>query len=846
MNCRHIFSYLVAAVMTLLVSEPASAVNYIGGDISLLPDYEEAGAIYKDHDGNTIAELLPWMKEEGMNTMRVRLFVNPDRFATDHAADYDPNAKQDLDYILPLCKRIVDNGFDLILDFHYSDTWADPVKQWTPDDWTSLTEQELCVKIEAYTRTVLTTLKENGVAPSFIQTGNEISYGMLWGAYNTSTPLKCYTGNDANWSRFASLLKRAGTACREVFPDAKIIIHTERVANSSTLTNIYQRLADNGVEYDIIGLSYYPYFHGDLSVLDGSLTALETKFPEKKIMVVETGYTYCWQVGDIDVSGTWEYSDEGQNDFTQQLGETLSCHSNVIGLIWWWPEYNAFNTTLEGWYQAPLFDSRTGCATSALSTFASFAAAWPEPKAPATELYISGDFNGWKLTDKFSEKNGVYTIKALEIGSTGKFKITSSDWSTEVYGGDGWSTIISETSLSAVLNGTGNAILNITGTYDVTFDKSTLTVTFSPTPEGLNDLYLTGDFNEWAIADDMLMSETYGTYAVYGVTFTAAGKFKISNKDWTTQYGGATISNVNESVTLQGGKGMTAGDIVTELVGTYDIFFNSNTNALTIYNAGEAPSPYPVLYLVGDFNEWTIDEGYQFEDNREGKYTLKGARIAKIGTFQISDGSWSIQYGGDGTKPNITSDNMSATLEIGGFNRNAYCSITGVYDITFDINTQVITFAKSTFEGWWVNVIGDYNGWGDNGRQIDNEGFAKFEDELIGTSEFKIKVWDGRKDYYYSVGAPVAINNWIQLTGDNPVNMTVAEAVEGNHYAITYDAHQNAIYITPVGANGIADITTETADDTIYYNLQGNRVDNPVNGVYIKVVNGKASKIMAR
>ncbi|MDY2931691.1 MAG: hypothetical protein SOT90_06225, partial [Muribaculaceae bacterium] len=247
-----------------------------------------------------------------------------------------------------------------------------------------------------------------------------------------------------------------------------------------------------------------------------------------------------------------------------------------------------------------------------------------------------------------------------------------------------------------------------------------------------------------------------------------------------------------------------------------------------------------------DFNEWTIDEGYQFEDNGEGKYTLKGARIAKIGTFQISDGAWSIQYGGDGTKPNITSDSMSATLEIGGFNRNAYCSITGVYDITFDINTQVITFAKSTFEGWWVNVIGDYNSWGDNGRQIDNEGFAKFEDELIGTSEFKIKVWDGRKDYYYSVGAPVAINNWIQLTGDNPVNMTVADAVEGNHYAITYDAHQNAIYITPVGANGIADITTETADDTIYYNLQGNRVDNPVNGVYIKVVNGKASKIMAR
>ena len=104
------------------------AQRYVGGDISLLPDYEDAGAKYKDHDGKPIADLMPWLKEEGMNAMRVRLFVNPEKYRerhqndTDNSTRYDPNACQDLEYIIPLCKNIIGNGMDLMLDFHYSDT----------------------------------------------------------------------------------------------------------------------------------------------------------------------------------------------------------------------------------------------------------------------------------------------------------------------------------------------------------------------------------------------------------------------------------------------------------------------------------------------------------------------------------------------------------------------------------------------------------------------------------------------------------------------------------------------------------------------------------------------------
>lgn len=360
--------------LMLIASAQIFAKRYAGGDISLLPEYENAGAVYFDQDGKKIASLLPYLHEEGLNAMRVRLFVNPEDYK---GADRDPNACQDLDYILPLCRRIVDQGFDLMLDFHYSDTWADPAKQWTPEAWKDLSDNQLCEKIYSYTRQTLLTLKEAGVTPRFIQTGNEISYGMLWGPVGApaSSLKKTFMGSDANWDRLGRLLRSAIAACREKCPDAGIIIHTERVAQVDVLMNFYDRMRSLDVDYDIIGLSYYPYFHGDLPVLDKALDTVEKEYPEKDIMIVETGYSYKWEVPGTshDLSGKYPYSDEGQDAFARDLVATLLDHERVDGLFWWWMEYNAFDTDLSGWYNAPLFDSTTGCATSALKTICSFA-----------------------------------------------------------------------------------------------------------------------------------------------------------------------------------------------------------------------------------------------------------------------------------------------------------------------------------------------------------------------------------------------------------------------------------------------------------------------------------------
>lgn len=354
----------------------ATAQRYVGGDISLLPEYENAGAKYNTHDGTPINDILPWLHDEGMNAMRVRLFVNPDDHKAIFPSKYDPNACQDLEYITPLCQRIVEDGFSLMLDFHYSDTWADPAKQWIPEAWKGLTDEQLYDKIYDYTKETLIALKEAGVTPAFIQPGNEISYGMLWGAEDApdASLKKVYMGSDANWTRFGKLLNQAIKACHEVCPDAKIVLHTERVAQVDVLTNFYDQMKKLDVDYDIIGLSYYPYFHGDMNVLDKALASLQTRYPEKDIMIVETGYSYKWAVPGTthDYSGKWPYSDEGQNQFAKDLVATLEKYENVDGLFWWWMEYNAFGTSLSGWYNAPLFNSLDGCATSALKTICSF------------------------------------------------------------------------------------------------------------------------------------------------------------------------------------------------------------------------------------------------------------------------------------------------------------------------------------------------------------------------------------------------------------------------------------------------------------------------------------------
>ena len=374
---------VISCLLSLTSHLSIHAQRYVGGDISVLLKYEQQNATYLDKDGAAIADVLNFLKQQGWNTMRVRLFVDPSN-------DKDKNVCQDLEYVKTLGKRIKDAGLLFMLDFHYSDTWADPGKQIIPDSWKiwSWTPDET---VYNYTKETLEALVAAGAVPDLIQTGNEISFGMLWGFnldgkyedweqwgghLEATADWKDYT--DKHWDNFSKMLKAAGKACREVCPQAKIIIHTEQCANNPTLdVAFFKRIQENEIDYDIIGISYYPYFKGELSNLDKGLSQLEQHFPDKAIQIVETGYPSKWEVPGTkyDLTKTYPYTPEGQRQYTADLIMTLQKHPQVNGLSWWYAEANAKGCTgslATGWYNASLFDNETGCAMKALYELQNF------------------------------------------------------------------------------------------------------------------------------------------------------------------------------------------------------------------------------------------------------------------------------------------------------------------------------------------------------------------------------------------------------------------------------------------------------------------------------------------
>lgn len=344
--------------------EPIVPEMYLGGDVSVLQSYLDKGVSYYDGQGSRIPDVLEYLKGDdvGWNALRVRLFVDPVRKDADGKTD--AQVCQDLDYVVRLCKRIKSEGFALLLDFHYSDTWADPANQWIPKAWASLSEDQLQAKVYDYTKECLQRLKAEGATPDFIQPGNEISYGMLWSSKvdRTSRTNRCFSDSpQENWTRFIRFLQQATKACREVCPDAEIVIHTERSGQPNVLNDIYKRLSD--VDYDQIGLSYYPFWHNSLQVLSQSLNTLATSFPDKKVQIVETAYYYQWPQGiEYDFSDRWPYTPAGQAAFAKDLIAELRKHSNVNGLYWWFPEENGNgpdSSVLTGWINRGLWDNES-------------------------------------------------------------------------------------------------------------------------------------------------------------------------------------------------------------------------------------------------------------------------------------------------------------------------------------------------------------------------------------------------------------------------------------------------------------------------------------------------------
>ena len=356
-------------MVCMVLTTTVSAQKVVGGDLSLVPAYEAAGDQWLDANGNVINTtysdgMITYVRDVAKwNSVRVRLLVDPTK-------DDAPATCQDLDYVKKLGKRIKDAGMGFLLDIFYSDTWTDVSKQWIPASWgynKSTSAETLAAKVKSYTTEVLNALVSYGAKPDYIQLGNEVSYGMLWDSMtgasksNWFTMGSSYAEQETNIKRFVTLLKAAKEGVdASTAAGAKIILHCERTKTAAHCVNFYTWVEQAGfTDYDIIGLSYYPFWHNSLTVLGATLSNLAATFPQKEVMVVETAYNNAWYpTGDgiHDYQSLWPASPAGQQKFVEDLIAELLKHDNVTGLFYWMPEENpAGNHVYEPWLNRGLF-----------------------------------------------------------------------------------------------------------------------------------------------------------------------------------------------------------------------------------------------------------------------------------------------------------------------------------------------------------------------------------------------------------------------------------------------------------------------------------------------------------
>ena len=372
---------LVILALACIYLPAAAQQRLLGGDISLLPSYEEQGTVYRDMDGQPV-KLLHFLRQQGWNAIRIRLFVDPEHSPQKHKEE---GVCQDFDYVLKLSRRIQRAGFQLLLDFHYSDYFADPGKQTMPQRWQNTGREALPDSVYQYTRNTLMALKQRGVVPELIQVGNETTNGMLWplgkiawaGSKDNPTGEEALAREQASWDYLCRLYQAGSRACREACPQSKIIIHTEKAGSWDITRKYYQQMRRHQVDYDIIGLSYYPMWHGTISNLGQNLDRMAWLFPEKEVMIVETAAYYShendlWATPD-KYSEFYPITVDGQLTFTRELVEELRRHWNVKGLFWWFPEENASSSEVtKGWLNRGLFDNYTGRALPAFKAFSKF------------------------------------------------------------------------------------------------------------------------------------------------------------------------------------------------------------------------------------------------------------------------------------------------------------------------------------------------------------------------------------------------------------------------------------------------------------------------------------------
>lgn len=344
---------------TASTAAPRPALAYaIGADLSFLRQAEARGTVFKDR--GVAKPGLQIFRDHGYNWVRLRLFNSP------------PVLPNDLAYTIALARDAKQAGFKFLLDFHYSDTWADPAKQFLPKAWEGKSHAELVALIHDYTRDTIRAFREAGVMPDMVQPGNEVINGMMW-------PDGKLPGN---WDNFAGLMKSAIAgidAGRGDAPRPLIMIHIDRGGDRAGTKAFFDRLHTYGVAYDVIGQSYYPWWHGSIFDLRENLNFMAETYG-KPIIVVEAAYN--WRPAEYKAGGApFPETPEGQRDFLDEVNRAVLATPHYLGkgVFWWEPAVAPGSRGIGG---RGMFDPE-GNALPVVSVFDKFTRGKPpEPRRP--------------------------------------------------------------------------------------------------------------------------------------------------------------------------------------------------------------------------------------------------------------------------------------------------------------------------------------------------------------------------------------------------------------------------------------------------------------------------------
>jgi len=253
---------------------PSAPSFILGADVSWLLEDEAAGATY--YDRGQKLELLPLLKARGFNYIRIRTFVDP--AATDGYANGKPEAWCDLEHTIELAKRVRALGMGFLLDFHYSDNFADPGKQVKPSAWQALPFDGLVQAVHDYTLQTLQALVAAGVTPDMVQIGNEITAGMLFPDGASS---------NENWPKLGQLLKAGASATQEVDSKIRIMLHIEKGGDNATTRWWVDHALAEKVPFQVLGQSCYTMYQGPPDSWQSNFTDLVTRYPTLSFVIAE-------------------------------------------------------------------------------------------------------------------------------------------------------------------------------------------------------------------------------------------------------------------------------------------------------------------------------------------------------------------------------------------------------------------------------------------------------------------------------------------------------------------------------------------------------------------------------